>query len=124
MPTLAYNDDTAFTYVDVTADDNVIVALYSARDRRRHGGKMGRGQELHVFSWDERLIHRIRSNSDLQAVGICPVRRKLLRLTRTSAKHSAIVEFASEILQGPESEDAFSSAIGTGHARRAEHNPK
>lgn len=51
-----FSDESTYSYVDVAATAHRIVALYSGRERRRYPGRFGLGAELHVFTWDGRLV--------------------------------------------------------------------
>lgn len=91
-PTLAYGDDTAFSYVDVSADDDVLVALYASRDMRRHGAmRMAFGRELHVFTWDGRLVRRLYIDEDLRSAQIDPKTQTLYGLAWSQDKKWTIV---------------------------------
>ena len=99
-PALVYTEDTALTYVDVTADNNVIVALYSARDQHQYGYRAPYGRELHVFSWDGRLVRRVTADIDLLKVRAAPERHTLYGLARREDKRFAIVAFDMNTLAG------------------------
>jgi hypothetical protein len=69
-PTLSFTPDSAYSYVSVAADDEVVVALYSGKVRRRSQHRMSTGERLHLFSWDGRPLGVVPISPALQALAM------------------------------------------------------
>jgi hypothetical protein len=65
---LTLTPDSAFSYVDVTATDTVILALYSGRLKGDFPAQFGAGSEVHAFSWDGRPMGRWRLPEAVQKI--------------------------------------------------------
>lgn len=64
-PSMSTGDDLRFGYVDVTATDDRIFALFSGRTREGYGGDAVVGRHVHVFDWDGKLVDVLELDSDL-----------------------------------------------------------
>ncbi len=113
-PTLVYNDDTAFTYVDIAANNDFIIAAYSARDRRRYRRDFAFARELHIFSWDGRLVRRTTLNTDVRSVRIDAESRSLYGVARSAHGGLAVVAFDLDAVTGRTREVGGTSAIQDG----------
>lgn len=69
-PTLSFTPDSAYSYIGVAADDDVVTALYSGKVRRRSQHRMSTAERLHLFSWDGRLLGVVAISPALQAVAV------------------------------------------------------
>jgi hypothetical protein len=69
----AVTGNTKYAYIDVAADSDRIVALFSGRGEKAFGvGEASVGNELHVFSWTGELLHVARLARDIRALAIEP----------------------------------------------------
>jgi len=67
-PALAPTRDTASTYLDLTATDDAIIALYSGHYWRTRS--FGLGRTLHVYSWDGRLRSVVSLGADVSTIDV------------------------------------------------------
>lgn len=70
-------DETRFAYIDVTATDEAIYALYSGRARGEADGQEYAGNTIHVFDWDGRLVEVVQLPEDARRIMVDPSGERL-----------------------------------------------
>ena len=99
-PVLTVTGDTALTYIDIAATDEAIVALYSGRYFGVPGPGFGRGNSLHVFSWDGRLLREVRLAADLGQIEVYHPMRALLGIAWDTDGAPRLVAFDLRAILG------------------------
>lgn len=79
-PIFTLSEETQFAYVDVAVTDDVVLALYAGRARRKHGSSFGLGQQIHAFTWDGRPAGVWQLAHGLQQIEVDPATRTLYGL--------------------------------------------
>ncbi len=69
-PILQTGDDLRFGYVDVTATDDHIFALFSGRTRKDYGSDAVFGRHVHVYDWSGQLLEAIELDADLLTLAV------------------------------------------------------
>ncbi|HYW06969.1 MAG TPA: BF3164 family lipoprotein [Longimicrobium sp.] len=69
-PAMTTDDGLRFGYIDVTATDEWIFALFSGRTREGSGGDAAFGRYVHVFDWDGTLREVLRLDADLLTLAV------------------------------------------------------
>lgn len=88
---LAFNDDTAYSYVDIAASDSFIFALYSGRSMRDARTDFGSGAEIHAFTWDGRPVGRWALDESVDKITVSARGDTLYGLR--SRANSAVIEY-------------------------------
>lgn len=80
-PSLATGGDLRFGYLDVSASESRIYALFSGRTRSGHPEQATYGREVHVFDWEGRVRSILRLDADVVALAVDPGRDRLLAVS-------------------------------------------
>ncbi len=88
--------DTRLAYLDVTASDDLIFALFCGRRRGDFPETASYGNEIHLFRWDGRFLGVWRLAEDVYRIILDPRRNSLLGLRE--APFPAVLEFSLEPL--------------------------
>lgn len=94
------HDETQWSYVDVVATKDLIVGLYAGNVRKKLRTSFGNGQQLHVFTWDGRLVGIWRLQQPLQMIEIDQTRKVLYGL-RWKPTTSVVAIDASPLFDSP-----------------------
>jgi len=91
--------DTSYTYIDVTATDKWIFALYSGAGFRDGPAAFGLGHFVHAFSWDGNFAGEWQLDRGLNALSVHPDGAELLGLRWDTALTEVVVVDGLELAE-------------------------
>lgn len=108
-PIMGSGDDLRFGYIDVTANERSIFALFSGRTRKGFPGRANFGNYVHVFDWHGRLQRVIELDSDALSIAIDDSGRNLY-----AVRHDPLPAIIGYVLPVADHETSGEASSSTG----------